>query len=138
MLTSLSAIQALIILEKIRNFASIHDYSQHSKNKNLANHLEQFLVNAKVEECNNEQRGITWIEMYILYSIRGNPAPFQHEEGKAKAKKTASQQIKEFTKQARAGIARTVAVEDLKLFKPHKSQKRDVFRNIAVDLTRQL
>ena len=71
--------------------------------------------------------------MYILYRIRGNPAPYQNEEGKAKAKKTASQQIKEFTKQARAGIARTVAKEDLKLFKPHKQQKRDVFKTLAVD-----
>ena len=87
---------------RIKNFASIHDCSKHCGADCIAHSIEHFLANISIKECSNDQRGITWIEMYILYGIRGNPAPFEYNERKAQNMKTACQQIKEFTRQFRA------------------------------------
>ena len=104
--------------KRIKNIASIHDFAKHCKNNNIAHNIEHFLANIAIKECEGNDRGITWIEMYILYRIRGNPAPYDYNERKAKNMKTASQQIKEFTRQVRAAVARTVDEGERKLFNP--------------------
>ena len=104
--------------KRIKNIASIHDFAKHCKNNNIAHNIEHFLANITIKECEGNDRGITWIEMYILYRIRGNPAPYDYNERKAKNMKTASQQIKEFTRQVRAAVARTVDEGERKLFNP--------------------
>ena len=117
----------------LRNIASIHDFSKHCKANNIAHNIERFIANLIAKECESHERGITWIEIYILYRIRGNPAPFEYNEKKAKNMKTACQQIKEFTRQFRAGIARTVDEGDKKWFKPHKNQDSNVFGKLAIE-----
>ena len=118
---------------RIKNIASIHDFSKHCKNNNIAHNIEHFLANLSIKECEGNERGITWIEMYILYRIRGNPAPYEHNERKAKSMKTACQQIKEFTRQVRAAVSRTVEEGDKKLFKPHTNQHKNMLEKLAIE-----
>ena len=66
--------------KRIKNIASIHDFSKHCKNNNIAHNIEHFLANITIKECEGNERGITWIEMYIVYRIRGNPAPYEYNE----------------------------------------------------------
>ena len=64
--------------------------------------------------------------------MRGNPAPYTNNAKKAASKETACQQIKEFTRQVRGNITRTLTSEDQKLFKPHKMQHRCMLKQIAI------
>ena len=47
--------------------------------------------------------------------------------------KTACQQIKEFTRQVRAGVSRTVEEGDKKLFKPHTNQHSNMLEKLAIE-----
>jgi hypothetical protein len=117
---------------KIENYATIHDYSNYMKCNNCAHNVEQFLANIQIKEVGPQERGITWIELYVIYRMRGNPAPYTSNSKKAASKKTACQQIKEFTRQVRGNITRTLTSEDQKLFKPHKQQNRCMLKQIAI------
>jgi len=116
----------------LSNYATIYDYSNYIKCNNRAHNIEQFLANVQVKETGPSGRGITWIELYVLYRIRGNPAPYTYNALKAANKKTACQQIKEFTRQMRGNITRTLTNEDQLLFKPHKTQNRCMLKQIAI------
>jgi len=114
---------ALHLTRHIHNEASIHDYSTHVKNNNIAIHIQRFLANARIAEADHCGRGITWYELYILYRIRGYPKPLQDPDTKARSKATACKQIRNLTKQFRSTICRTLIDSDSHLFKPYRLQK---------------
>jgi hypothetical protein len=110
--------------------ASIHDFAKY-KNKNiLAGAMESFLCGLKVAKQEHETRGITWLELYILYRIRGFPKPIQDNvKNKAAPRANADKLIKAFTNQLRGNIARCCLpttqeglVGDGRLFKPAKAR----------------
>ena len=117
----------------VDNYATIYDYSNYTKCNNCAHNIEHFLANIQVKETGQSERGITWVELYVIYRLRGNPAPYTTNERKAANKKTAWQQIKEFTRQMRGNITRTLTSEDQMLFKPHTKQDRCMLKQIAIN-----
>ena len=76
-------------------------------NKGPINGIECFLNSMRVEEASDEQgRGITWLELYILYRARGGSKPIPDPEHCAHARATADKQLAAFKRHTRGLIAR--------------------------------
>ena len=74
---------------------------------------------------------MTWLELYILYRIRGNPKPIP-DAGGLKPKATLSKQTNAFKRQLR-GMANKIFLESeaLRLFRPHKA-KPGILNSVGV------
>ena len=67
--------------------------------------------------------GITWLELYIVYRVKGHPKPIPDPSPKAQLKATAAKQIQAFKKAVRGNVARTlINSDDAQLFRPAKAQ----------------
>jgi len=62
------------------------------------------LNNIEVQEAENGLRGITWLELYILYRCRGHGKPIADPENAAKARTTPAKQIAKFKKETKKVI----------------------------------
>ena len=65
---------------------------------------------------------VTWLELYILYRIRGNPKPIHVAKG-PKPKATLAKHMTTFKRQIRGVAAKVFLDSDaMDLFKPHKAR----------------
>ena len=115
----------------IINEATILDYPMHTQSSSIACHIQHFLANITVAEAHDAMRGITWVELYILYRIRGHPKSIPDPPNKAHRKATACKLIRSFTKQVRGTVARTLLEQDAHLFKPLK-KSRDALLGVGI------
>ena len=82
--------------DKIIPDASLENFTQiKSKNKNACN-IQDFICNLEIKTQSTNQRGITWIEMYILYRLRGYDKPLRDPEEIAMPRSTLDKQIRKF------------------------------------------
>ena len=79
-------------------------------------HAEHFLRNLKVKRCVEGPRPVTWLELYILYRLRGHPKPIDDPCRKAEARPTPAKQINSFKQSVRAVAHRTLSPEDYGFF----------------------
>ena len=106
----------------MENDANMSDYPVFCKKYKNAIHVQKFLADARLAEPENI-RGISWLEIYILYRIRGFPKPLADPGRKAHNRATADKQIRAFKTLFRGVASRTMFDLDAHLFKPGKIQK---------------
>jgi len=81
--------------------------------------IEDFLAGIEVAEADPTLRGITWLELYVLYRIRGGIKPIPDPSSAAAARATLDKQLCAFKRALRATVERTLSAEgDAQLFKP--------------------
>jgi len=81
--------------------------------------VEAFLANLKIQPVNQDLRGLTWLELYILYRIRGGHKIIPDPSNKALPKGTADKQMRAFQRAVRVVVDRTLDPQaDAILFKP--------------------
>ena len=74
-----------------------------------AKHAEYFLRDIKIKPSQEGIRPLTWLELYILFRLRGHPKPVKDPPSKADARPTPAKQIAAFKKTIRAVAHRTLA-----------------------------
>jgi len=101
--------------------SGLHDYQKHAS-KVINKQVHHFLERCRVAKCTAENRGISWVELYVLYRIRGYRKPIEDPNIKAFSRATADKQLKAFKKSVKANAKRVlIDAEDNKLFKANKA-----------------
>ena len=81
--------------------------------------VDAFLANLRVTPSIDGLRGISWIELYILYRVRGGRKLIPNPSNPALPRGSADKQIRAFKRALRAVVERTLSSEgDSQLFKP--------------------
>ena len=103
--------------------ASMHCYSNLNKDQPAALNIERFLANVDVTRDPAMHRCITWLELYVLYRLRGGAKVIPDPQTPAHPRGTADKQIRAFKNTVRTVAERTLDPEgDGKLFKPGKAE----------------
>jgi len=91
-------------------------------------HIESFISGLQVEPDGDDNgRMITWLELYILYRLRGGVKPIPDDAHEAVSKATADKQLRAFKRKLRAVVERTLAHDgDAVLFKPTKGKPNNL------------
>ncbi len=107
--------------------STIHCYRKQAKQQG-AMHTEAFLANLSVNPDGDiHGRRITWLELYILYRLRGGIKPIPDDVRKAISRATADKQIAAFKRKIKALTDRVLSDDgDLKLFKPFKAKPNEL------------
>ena len=90
---------------KLELTSDIRYYNKYIKTNQSIADIQHFLYNLKVVST-ADCRPITWIELYILYRIRGYKKPIADPEHKAISRATAAKQINAFKKYFRGVTSR--------------------------------
>ena len=108
--------------EEISNHANINNYKQFHKKNPKAKTVQKFLSNLKVT---NDQgyRPTTWIEIYVLYRLRGYARIIDPPSQPTGKKPTADKQIRALINLIRAMSIRTLDQQAKDAFRPGKSTK---------------
>ena len=95
------------------------NYTMYTNKHSASKHIEHFLANLQVVPCNGSIRGITWLELYILYRCRGYHKPIANPGHAAKLRATPAKQIRAFKKHVRGIVCRSLQDStDACLFRP--------------------
>ena len=107
--------------------SSIQCFAAYAK-KPAAKNMEHFLSNLQVvPRDDHDDRSITWLELYILYRIRGGIKPIPDSTRIAFGRATADKQIAAFKRLVRGLVSRVLDEQgDAKLFKPCKSKPSEL------------
>ena len=109
--------------KRLQNNSSIANHTNYQKRNPNANNIQSFLANLQVAEGSNHMRNITWLELYILYRIRGYPKPIPDKSTKASTRASAAKQRDEFKRQIVGVAKRTLhSSKQLELFKAAGTQ----------------
>ncbi len=122
-----SSTKELVFITTIVNFPSI------IKIRPWAMHVEGFLKALDLKPTSCGGRGITWLELYILYRASGNPKPIANPVNVGFAKPTLHQQMVAFKCTVRSIVKRTLdsgACEEL--FKPYAAHEQQ-FKGLAIE-----
>ena len=96
---------------------SISCFHKLCKKQPCAPQIQHFLITLQAVPANDD--GFTWLELYLLYRIRGYPKPIADNSNKARSKAPAARQLKAFVNTTRAIVARVGDETACKpLFKP--------------------
>ena len=103
--------------------SSLKEYQSYASKNPQAEHVEKFMANLNITPAGISERGITWLELYVLYRCRGYPKPIEDPIHAGKTKATPDKQIKAFKKYIGAVVARSLfEAKDAKLFSPGYSK----------------
>ena len=86
----------------------------------VAGQTQRFLAQLRLRTCEPEQRGTTWLELYTLYKIQGNPCAIGDPGGKAEPRPAVRKQNMTFRNAVRAIASNTMEQEQEKLIKPSR------------------
>ena len=82
-----------------------------------------FLSNLWVEEASDHNRPITWLELYMIFRIRGYHKPLENPSNGALTRATLDKQLRQFKRNIRQVVDKTMGGQgDAHLFKPRKGQ----------------
>ena len=81
-------------------------YGGFMQNDQTAKHLHSFLENIKIQKIENGSRAITWLELYILYRIRGYKKPIDDPRDASHTRATLDKQMNTFKNKLRAVVSR--------------------------------
>ena len=73
-----------------------------------------FLKELKVQHTNDQHRAVTWMELYIMYRLKGHVKPIKDNPNKARSRATVSMQLNNFKACIRGIIKRFAADEESK------------------------
>jgi ribonuclease HI len=107
---------------KIELAGSCHNYRKLLSKHPSAHAIEHFLSNICIVPAAGTHRGATWLELYIIYRIKGYPKPIQDPANKAKAPCSLDKQLKEFKACLKAlGERLTANGRDCLIMRPNTS-----------------
>ena len=111
------------VVRKIDFMCSIRSFRKICQQSTCIAAIEVFLKNLHIAEVSLGERGITWIELYVLFRLSGNPKPLdptpQAMSDKAMQAIPLNFQLNHFKNQARRIADRALlGGRDAKLFKP--------------------
>ena len=113
--------------------ASLHNFKGFLSNTANAVHVQQFISNLDVVPIDQLIRPITWIELFVLFVIRGH---FQHIVVAASScdiRPTPDKLLREFKNMCRNVVSRTLDEStDGVLFKP-AAKIRDILAGVAIN-----
>ena len=92
----------------IKNTSNIENYSKFKKKNPRCAQIQSFIANLDVTADGEHMRSITWLEMYIVYRIRGYHKPIADSPGKADPRATAFRQTGEFQRLVKSLTNRTL------------------------------
>ena len=95
--------------------------------------MQKFLTQLKVKKCQGEARGTTWLELYTLYKIGGNPCPVKDPIRKAQGRPVVRTQIAVFKAAIRAIAKHTMTEEQEALIRPAKF-KGHPLKRLGIDM----
>ena len=105
---------------KLNAISSVMCYSK-LKNKQAAISIEKFLCDLQVQDAEEKcMRGCTWLELYILYKLRGGETVINEPTTIIGKKITADKRIRLFKSITRALVERTLDSKGRSMFKPGK------------------
>ena len=109
----------------LKAVSSVQCYAKF-KDLHAIKHTEAFLSNILInEDGDDDGRMVTWLELYILYRLRGGPKPIMENPRKAISRATADKQIRAFKRNIKAVTERILGHDgDLKLFKSIRQSER--------------
>jgi hypothetical protein len=91
-----------------------------------------FLSNLWVEEASDTVRPITWLELYMVFRVRGYHKPLTNPNNGALTRATLDKQLRQFKKNIRSVIDKTMGGQgDAYLFKPRKGQV-DALKGVGI------
>ena len=95
--------------------------------------MRKFTSNIHLHPCTSGLRGITWIELYILYRINNHPKPICNPSNSALCKPTLAQQLGVFKCKIRSIIKKTIDEPAMiKAFMPDQ-QHAPQFVDLAIE-----
>ena len=116
----------------IRNVLDLTNFDDYKKRINRADQIEIFLSNLKITEAGSDMRHITWIELYILYRIRGFSKPKEDPKNQSHHKIAPDKQILAFKKLVQEVIAKVCNDDgDGKLFAAAK-MRADALKGVGL------
>ena len=74
----------------------------------VARTVQSFLAKLEMRPCKPEQQGTTWLELYTLYKVKGNPCAIGDSDCKAEARPAVGKQILAFRNVVRAVASNTM------------------------------
>ena len=96
-------------------------------------HMQFFLLKLQVCKAQPATRAITWIELYVLYRLRGHPKPIPDPSVVSRNRATADKQIKQFKNFLRGTSSRILFKETADIYlRPAKASK-DVLLGLATN-----
>jgi len=99
--------------------ASIHCFDSLIKKSSEVVEVESFLANLSIQPASQDLRGITWLELYVLYRIRGGVKIIPDPPNPALPRGSADKQIRAFRRSVRSVVERTLNPDtDGGLFRP--------------------
>ena len=102
-----------------KTVAHVGHFKAHNENDNKSREVYGFLENLKIQKSDNQMRCITWIELYILYRLRGYKQPIDNPDSIAHAKATLDKQFSAFKTKVRGVVSRIyIESEQEKVFQP--------------------
>ena len=98
-------------------WSSVHCHANFRNSHPASESIETFLSQLQVVEATTAMRGITWLELYVLYRVRGGAKPIPDPTSAAAARATVDKQLRAFKQTLRGVIDRTIDPEvDGRLF----------------------
>ena len=94
--------------------------------------VEHFLRTLKVQPASDSLRPITWLEMYILYRLRGYKKLIDDPASKAAVRPSPAKQLLAFKKSSRAVGQRLMTNEDYSTYLSPATQKKQNLSGVAM------
>ncbi len=117
---------------KLNMTATINNYQQFKHKNNCAADIWSYMEGLEVAGTGDAEYACTWLELYILYRMRGYGKPIKDNRSKARARACVLSQLNCFKRTFR-GVAKRALChkEELDLFKPLKI-KHERFLGLGV------
>ena len=123
--------------QKIKTVAHLGHYQKFIKDDVSAIHIHSFIENLSVRESDENNKPITWLELFILYRLRGYKKPIDDPKDISHVRATMDKQMNTFKTKVRAIVSRIyVNSEHSKRRSLVLSPDRDLPPAIATSLTR--
>jgi hypothetical protein len=101
--------------------SSVGCFKKYRVKEQAAINIEQFLADSRFSKEGQTCRGVTWLELYTIYRIKGYPKPIADPASPAAQRTTLLKQIACFKKVLRGVVQRSLAAEDQDMFKPGRA-----------------
>ena len=101
--------------------SSVGCFRKYREREKAAIHIEQFLADSRFSREGQTCRGVTWLELYTIYRIKGYPKPIADPASPAAQRTTLLKQLACFKKVLRGVAQRSLAAEDQDMCKPGRA-----------------
>ena len=106
------------VWQQLHFMASVCQFPRILSHHPCAEHVQAFLSTIPIAISGSVHRGITWIELDILYRLSGRPKPIANPSDLAMAKPTFAQQLAHFKRMCRLLAKHVLSEANASAFAP--------------------